>query len=297
MSIKHLDPTRLLHTWTGELTVLGVRALAQACLYSADVVLLPSSVTIDECAVGEERAFIESQLGRLIEIGAIQAWGVEGVHPGPVAPRETATIIPRDRYRELYSESLDLLMRRRSFFLGGERVARFDGVTELVVGKHAIMHSLLAAELSASAILHDKDSADGYARFLTDLLNPTGLVAQIANSVSIELDLPEASALPDEVYEEARSKLHHFRAYVLARLRESGPILLDDAAIGELRSVLVRDVIEAYNNYVASRSTKAMRFPWLRDLWHVRRLGSTQRDEAKNEPLQVLYELKHRTRF
>lgn len=291
MNSEMYEPTRLLHTWTGELTVLGVRALNQACLYSADTVLIPASVAIQEDATAEERSFIQSQLGKLMELGAVKTWSVDGVSRSPIMSRTSTETISRERYRELYRQGLDLLMDRRTLFLGGERATRFDGVTEIVVGKHAVMHSLLAAELSASAILHDRDSADGYARFLTDLLNPAGLVAQIASSVAVELNLPEASALPDAVYADARTKLIRFRAFIVDRLRSGGPILLGDAALEDLRTVLVRDVVEAYNEYVATRPART-HFPWLRDLWHLRRVGHAEARKFRDEPLQVLYELK-----
>lgn len=281
-----------MHTWTGELTVLGVRALAQACLYSADAVLIPASATIQEDITDDERAFIETQIGRLLDLGALATWGVDGVTQSPIASRAPAEVIPRERYQEIYSQSIDLLMARRVHFLGGERATRFDGVTEVVVGKHAVIHALLAAELSASAILHDRDSADGYARFLTDLLNPAGLVAQIASSVAIELDLPEASALPDSIYDDARKKLTRFRAYVLDRLRSTGPILLGDAALEDLRTTLVRDVVAAYSEYIATRPSRRMTgVPWVRDLWRLRRLGRVSEERDSDEPLQVLYEL------
>jgi hypothetical protein len=286
------ESTRLLHTWTGELTVLGVRALAQACLYSADTVLIPASVTVQAGVTEDERAFIHAQVGRLMDLGAIVTWGVDGVDRGPITARAPAQIISRERYQDIYRRAIDLLMDRRTMFLGGHRSTRFDGVTEVVVGKHAVIHSLLAEELSASAILHDKDSADGYARFLTDLLNPAGLVAQIASSVAIELDLPEASALPDSLYDDARQKLRHFRAYIMERLRASGPILHGDAALEDLREAIVRDVVQAYLEHVAAqRGRKATPLPWLRDLWRLRRMDRLSNQDTGSEPLQVLYEL------
>lgn len=236
---------------------------------------------------------MDFQLGRLIDIGAVRTWSLDGVEQSPATARAPSEVIARERYLEIYEQSLDLLMARRSLFLGGERALRFDGVTEIVVGKHAVMHALLAGELSAAGILHDQDSADGYARFLTDLLNPAGLVAQIANSVAIELDLPEASALPDVVYEDARRRLVHFRAYILERLRLSGPILLGDAALEELRAALVRDVVGAYNDYSAQRPVRRQAgSAWLRNLWRVRRLNPIGNERAGEDPLQVLYELK-----
>lgn len=285
------EPTRLLHTWTGELTVLGVRALAQACLYGADTVLIPASATVPEEVREEERVFIQHQVGKLIDLGALTTWGVDGVSGSAVTARAQAEVIPRERYREIHDRSMGLLMDRRALFLGGKKSTRFDGVTEVIVGKHALMHTLLAEELSAAAIMHDRDSADGYARFLADLANPAGLVAQIAASVAVELDLPEASALPDELYDDARKKLSHFRSYILERLRSSGPILTGDEALEDLRASVVRDMVDAYLEYAARRGRAGTRRPWLRDLWQLRRLNRLG-DSQQPEPLQVLYELK-----
>lgn len=285
------ESIRLLHTWTGELSVLGVRALAQACLYGADTVLIPASAAIPEDVREEERAFIQDVVGKLIDLGALTTWGVDGVRGSAITARAQAEVISRERYRSIYDQSMGLLMDRRALFLGGDRSTRFDGVTEVVVGKHAVMHTLLAEELSAAAIMHDRDSAAGYSRFLADLANPAGLVAQIAASVAVELDLPEASALPDALYEDARRKLSQFRAYILERLRTSGPILAGDDALEDLRASVVREVVDAYLEHAARRGRTRAHRPWLRDLWQLRRLTRLS-DNRQPEPLQVLYELK-----
>lgn len=269
--------------------------MLQAALYTADTILLPASATIAAGPGSPDREFTIRQLHRLRDLGAIQLWTAEGMSSElsrllGMAPHHC---LSADQYHEIYGRAVERLVTQRKLFLG-KAVLNVDGITEIVLGKQALIHAELATALGADAILHDRDSARGYGQFLSDLHNPIGLTNAIAEALAVELDLPDAGSLPDEVLERSRVRLSLFRSYLIARLRQHSPILVGDSALDDLKTAVVREVVGEYHEYLAKRSRDHAPTSHARDVWRIKRIGGRQEAAAETAdvPLQMLFELR-----
>lgn len=295
MAEPPITPVRFIHTWTTSLDGRAVRSMLQAALYTADTILLPASAAVAAGPGSPDRDFTLRQLHRLRDLGAIQLWTVEGMSSELARALGMTALhcLSADQYREIYGRAVDRLVTQRKLFLG-RAVLNVDGITEIVLGKQALIHAELATALGADAILHDRDSARGYGQFLSDLHNPIGLTNAIAEALALELDLPDASSLPDEVLERSRARLSAFRSYLIDRLRQHSPILIGDSALDDLKTAVVRDVVGEYHEYLAKRSRDHAMAHHARDVWRIKRIGGRPEPAFKGNdiPLQMLFELR-----
>ena len=287
---------RALHTWTAGLSSRNVRSIMQAALYVADTVLLPATAIIAGEEDASARQFAVEQLHRLRDLRAIEFWQVEEIKPtGIVIPNVPTVFLTSQQYGAIYHQALDRLMDERRLFLGSG-ATNFCGVTEIVVGKQALIHSALAETLHAHTVLHNNDSARGYGQYLASLLDPLGLVSEIAEAVAVELDLPEASSLPDHILERCRAHLAPFRQSIITRLQAHSPVLLGQQDLTALKDVIVREIVMQYNEYLESaRPSRRHDSRLAKAVWRIKRINPKNRSRAADEPmrhpLQMLIEL------
>lgn len=285
------DPLRLMHTWTTDLDGYGVRRIVQSSVFAADTVLLPAGASVNPSLGTDERRFVERQLGRLRDLGAVELWGLEDDLPGPSliygAPR---TVISTEEYTLLYERAMNSLLAQRRDFLGDQRALHFDGMTEIILGKHATIHAELCRHLGARSILHDGASAKGYGQFLSQLEEET-LIGGVIDAVTAQLGLPDVSEFPDDILAAARANLGTFRARITSLIADEG-VVAGPQGEQSLKELVARHVVAEYQ--AAREQTIDRRAsPIRRGVWRLTRLVRRRRRDT-SEPLQLLFELDQR---
>ena len=278
---------RVMHTWTTDLGVYGARRILQASVFAADTVLLPATAQIDPALSLEERRFVEGQLVRVRDLGALELWVLEAdVAVTPLVSGAPTTVISDDDYAKVYEAAINSLIAQRRDFLGDQRALHFDGMTEIILGKHATIHAELCRHLGARSVLHDRGSAAGYGQFLAQL-NEQHLVDGVVEEIQASLGLPDLSDLPDHVLVSARSSLDEFRARVTALLSQHG-VAAGPQGLQSLKELVARHVVVEFQ---AARERVRIRngSPIRRGIWRLRRV--LRRRDDTSQPLQLLLEL------
>lgn len=195
-----------------------IQRLTQSVVFLADCIYVPASVSADPRLTDEAQSFIYSRLQEFHEIGAVSFWEIEGQtsflrdslldqkHSLPID-----RIISRDEYKTIYHEVIDRLTSCRSDFLGTEVAGSFDGITEIVLGKHTILTFALNSHLQTRSILLDPVTEANNSRFFERLLFKTKIAEQVVQEVSIGLHIPDLSLLDIKNIQECRELMPAFR--------------------------------------------------------------------------------------
>jgi hypothetical protein len=277
-----------MHTWTTDLDSYAVRRIVQSAVFAADTVLLPENAAIDPATPPNERRFIERQLSWLRDLQAVELWALEDDHRGaPLVPGAATTVLSVDEYSTLYERAIDSLIAQRRDFLGDQRALHFDGMTEIILGKHATIHSELSNRLGAQAILHDRASASGYGQFLTHL-EQAALFHGVVDEIVARLGLPDVTEFPDDVLASARANLRPFRERVSTLLAQEGVVA---GPLGEqsLKESVAKHVVAEYQ--ILREHARDLP-PARRGVWRLTRF--VRRQHGRSEPLQLLLELDRR---
>lgn len=255
---------KLLYRHRSTCRLSDVRRIIEAAIFAADAVLLPAELHIDIQASNEERKFILTRLDEMHELGAIQLWEVEAPGGREVERKRGAIwqgaadrVIPRDDYIRMLGEVDDRVMEQREFFLKGEGKS-FDGITEIVLGRHAMWRFAIAETLGANRLLVDSTEQRDFEYYFSDLFRYEDFESKVIGEIAHKLQLPDVSTLSTEEIERCRKLMPAFRDRLLRETRDKyDSLLLPDlvARIGET-------IVHEFHDVLLRR-----------DLKHVRVLG------------------------
>jgi hypothetical protein len=277
-----------MHTWTTDFNGYDVRRIMQSAVFAAETVLLPANAQIAPGLADAARNDVARQLGRLRDLGAVELWALEDDLPDrPLVPGAPTTVIPVEDYADLYQEAIESLVMQRRDFLGDQHALHFDGMTEIILGKHATIHAVLCRYLSAGAVLHDAASATGYGQFLLQL-QAEAVLSDVIGEIAMQLGLPDVSDFPDEILSAARANLQPFRNRVLAQLMRGG-VMAGPQGERWVKELVARHVIAEYQ-LLREREKATHTTPARRGVWRMKRMIRRSK-RSTSEPLQMLLEL------
>lgn len=259
-----------LHVAKAFLTTTDLRRIVQSCVFSADIVYLPSTVQIATSLDEAERKYASSRLLGLHDLRAVQFWAVDGPSQYIAQVTGMAPIVAPDivltleDYMALYGAAEEQLIHERHKFLDINRGQAVDGMTEMVLGKHILWNFALQRRLAADDIMLDRGWSSSMSYFFNALLARRQMVDDVLSEVVRGLRIPDLTLLDFPQIERCRQFMPAFRAQVTAKLEDSG---LETAYDSRDYSRLVREVADAvireFYDYLMARARQP-RFPFLR---------------------------------
>jgi hypothetical protein len=167
--------------------------ISQASVYLADSVYVPATAALDPAGSTEDKNYVHTRLSELKEIGAVKLWQAEGF--AEIGPRETRAVagqvhitVDHSSYRDLHQQVMSRLVTNRDHFRGS---GSFDGVAEVVEGKHALFLFALKDKLGASAILLDDRATATISRYFSGLTEQLALAEEVVHRLAVRLHLPD----------------------------------------------------------------------------------------------------------
>jgi hypothetical protein len=229
--------------------------IAQAAVYLADSIYIPASAAIDPAANEEERLYIYRRLSELRDIGAVSLWRAEdGVQLSTgelqAVSGQPDVTIERERYRELYAQVMSRLVENRDHFRGSES---FDGIAEVVEGKHTLFLFGLKDLLKSNALLLDNRASDSLSRYFGGLTEQLVVAEDVVRQLALRLHLPDIGELRVDQIEALRQHMPAFRARLLRAVGDEQLLLAErEEMIERLTNVL----IDEFFDYVSSMREK-----------------------------------------
>lgn len=223
-----------------------VRRLTEAAVFVADEIWVSATTGIDRALPEEERKALRQRFRELAEIGAVRTWEIEGqagflgdaVEGGPLSNSPDSTVV-LDRYRNMHADLVDRLVGIRKALITGQAASSFDGVTEVVLGKH-LLGSLGVRELvECSDLLLDPIGADTVTRFLDPLFTKSNLISGAIEELQPRLALPDVSLLDQDQIEECRRLMPSFRKELVERVNHASSIESASSSIKKITDELV----------------------------------------------------------
>lgn len=235
-----------------------VLRVLQGSVFFSDVVYLPSTSRPDPRLDAGARAYVEERLHGLRELGAVKFWSAEGDQVGADDEPdlwEADYTLDYDRRLAIYHEITERLMDNRNKFVQGRVPDPFDGITELVVGKHVLWWVALQEQLEAKGILLEPEAARNTAHYF-DTLRAPYIAAEAVTEIAIRLHLPDLALLTIAQIADVRAVMPDFRDELMAEISA-----LDQpyTAVGSVIDTVVDSVVERYLSQAEagpSRSTR-----------------------------------------
>lgn len=272
------------------MTVQELRRILNAASFIYDEVYLNANFLIDPTLDSETKKLISDKLNLLIEIGALKIWRAEA-NPTRSAclPLGGECIISDKAYIEMYERTNDKLVDLRKTFLG-DRFADFDGITEIINGKHVLFHAELAKHFGTVSLLHDTSTLSGYGEFVVSLYPEAELADALAKKLAAEANFPDLSALPPETLQKARTNLEDFRSYLVGKVESRTLVRSADLSLQVVIDEIVPEIVEEYLSLRSSISEVEKQ--WSSRLWQFFRLDESLRSETVSHgPMGLLIEL------
>ena len=229
--------------------------IAQSAVYLADKVYISAAAAIEPSVDESERRYIHNRLSELREIGAVSLWATEsGAQLSGTEFRAVAgqpdTTIPHERYRELYAQVMSRLVENRDHFRGSES---FDGIVEVVEGKHALFLFGLKDLLKANALLLDRRATNNLSKYFSGLTEQLVVAEDVVRQLTLKLHLPDVGELGIDQIQTLRKSMPAFRARLL---RAVGNEQLLFAEREEMVERLTNTLIDEFFEYVSNMRTK-----------------------------------------
>jgi hypothetical protein len=150
-----------------------------------------------------------------------------------------------DSYREMHESLVGRLAEIRGRLLGGQSRDSFDGVTEIVLGKH-MLGSFGARELvGCTDLLLDPIGASSVQAYMNPLLGQSNLVAGVVDELQLSLPLPDVSLLAQDQIAECRDLMPAFRDEFLGLVRHSSTLDSANESIARITAQLSSLELEA----------------------------------------------------
>ena len=271
------------------LTLEDIQRLTQSSVFLTECIYLPSSVRAAPTLGEEERTFIHTRLRELHEIGAFKFWEIEGQTEFLTGSTSSAgidlpieKIIPRDEYLTIYNLVIDRLNSSRREFLGVEDAGSFDGITEIVLGKHVIWTFALNSYLDTRNIILDPATEANNLRFFRKLLAKTQIAEEVIQEISVSLHIPDLSLLNISQIESCRSYMPAFREKLLSNIdtTESSYFVGRPVLIKQISGAIVDDFLE----YLQEQAQKPKLFKTPKELfWNLAQLVLSRIITEKNK--------------
>jgi hypothetical protein len=224
-----------------------VDRITQAVVYLAECVYIPYTAAIEPTAPPEDKDHIRARLHGLHEIGAVKLWASEDrMRPldgeEPLTSRPADVTITREDYSGLYEQMMARLVENREHFRGPES---FDGISEVVEGKHTLFLFGLKDHLQTNGILLDQRGAGNVQRYFKGLVGQLLVAEDVVQQVAVRLHLPDAATLDIDQIESARRHIPPFRDRLL-RSMGNEELLFDerDAMVERLTSLIVDEFFD-----------------------------------------------------
>ena len=223
-----------------------MRRLTEAAVFVADEIWVSATTGIDRALPEEERKALRQRFRELVEIGAVRTWEIEGqagflgdaVEGDPLSTSPDSTVV-LDRYRDMHAHLVDRLADIRKALVTGQAASSFDGVTEVVLGKH-LLGSLGVRELvECSDLLLDPIGADTVTRYLDPLFTKSNLISGAIEELQPRLALPDISLLDQDQIEECRRLMPSFRKELVERVNHASSIESASSSIEKITDELV----------------------------------------------------------
>jgi hypothetical protein len=277
-----------------------VSRVLQSSVFFSDVVYLPATSRADPRLDASAKAFAEETLRGLRELGAVKFWSAEGDQVGADdEPHlwEADHTLDYNRRLELYHEITERLMDNRNKFLQGSVPEPFDGITELVIGKHVLWWLALQEQLETEGILLEPEAARNTMQYFDALRRPQ-IATEAVREIAIRLHLPDLSQLTMEQIADIRALMPGFRDALMAKISAlerpftDTPSVIDDIAHAVVEQYLsqaetgsIRSKRPFLPDPKSSRWTAAMlRIPVLGSVMRSRFLGWTEAGEPDKAP-------------
>ena len=235
---------RMLYTSSVFVNPDDVRRMTEAAVFIANEILIPASVQIQPGLSREDTRWVATRLAELHELGAVSSWDVEGAlrQKVPSLPFGGAPdrIIDRETYLMMNALVDERLMEQRNVFLGDE-ANEYDGITEIVLGRHTLWRFAVAQALGANRALVDPRAQGAMNQFFSDLDRYQKFESLVLRRIEYRLGLPDVSQLDMRDIEVCRDLMPSFREMLL------------DAAEGQYDELSLNDAVER----VATEITEA----------------------------------------
>jgi hypothetical protein len=244
-------PFRMLYTSNVFVTVDDVRQLTEGSAFIADEILVPAGVQVHPSLGPEDARWVRRRLADLHELGALRSWEVEGTNR-PELPGQVFTAQHADRVidRETYSELIELvderLMEQRHVFLGDDAV-QYDGITEIVVGRHTLWRFAVAQALGANRVLVEPRAQGTINQFFSDLDRYQKFESLVLHNLEYRLGLPDVSNLDAKELETCRKLMPDFRGLLLERTEGQ----YDEANLDAAVERVANEIAEAFLSITA----------------------------------------------
>jgi len=214
----------------------------------------------------EDTAYIRARISGLHEIGAVKFWFAEGspelgVNAGKLVTGQADVTITRERYKELYGQMMARLVDNREHFRGGNS---FDGIAEVVEGKHALFLFGLKDLLGAEGILLDERGAGNVSKYFRNLVGQLLVAEEVVRNLTVRLHLPDIAELDMEQIESVRRHMPAFRDRLLAAAGDE-QIMFDerDAMVERLTNLLMDEFFDyIWDIRAAKRDNSGPRRVW-----------------------------------
>jgi hypothetical protein len=223
-----------------------VQRLTEAAVFVADEIWVSATMGIDPVLPEEKGKALRQRFRELVEIGAVRTWEIEGqagflgdaVEGGPLSASPDSTVA-LDRYRGMHADLVDRLADIRKALVTGQAASSFDGVTEVVLGKHLLGSLGVRALVECSDLLLDPIAADAVTRYLDPLFAKSNLISGAIEELQPRLALPDVSLLDQDQIEECRRLMPSFRKELVEQVNHASSIESASSSIEKITDELV----------------------------------------------------------
>lgn len=279
-----------LNTMISTMTMSELRRILNAATFVYDEVYLNANFAIDPTLDSEASKFLEEKINMLIDLGALKVWKA-AANPmrASCLPLGCEQVIDDDAYIEMYELTNQNLVLLRKTFLG-ESFADFDGITEIINGKHVLFHAELAKHFGTVSLLHDTSTLSGYSEFISSLAPEVELADALSKRLVTEASFPDVTALPPETLQKARAHLNDFRQYLVGKVEAKTIVRSSDLNLQTVKDEIVPEIVEEYQRVRTAQSS--IEKHWSSRYWQFFRVkGRAGQSVDSEREMRLLIEL------
>lgn len=230
-----------------------LRRLTQTAVFLADTVWVSASAQVDPALPEPVRTEITRRFSELVEIGALRTWDIEGQAAfitqragGRLLVTQPDIDFPAERYRALHETVMRRLIEGRAAFLGAAAASSFDGVTEIVLGKHTLGTFAMRELTGCDDILLDPLTAETVKGFMNPLIERSQVAEGAVEEIKYRLALPDVSELAQEQIVECRRLMPAFRAELFEHVDARSPLM----SVEEARRTAIDELLGRYREEI-----------------------------------------------
>ena len=230
-----------------------LRRLTQTVVFLADTVWVPASAQVAPALPESVRTDIARRFSELVEIGALRTWDIERQSVfiservgGRLLVAQPDINFPAERYHALHETVMRRLIEGRAAFLGAAAAGSFDGVTEIVLGKHTLGTFAMRELTGCDDILLDPLMAETVKGFMNPLIERSRVAEGAVEEIQYRLALPDVSELAQEQIVECRRLMPAFRAELFEHVDASSPLM----SVEEARRAAIDELLARYREEI-----------------------------------------------